>query len=193
MLNLKRSIRLTFVSMVLCIGGLFGQQGGPPADTPGTDHMIVVTPGATPNSLSFTYSGCTSECDTRPVRASSRGRRNTVSWRFTFSGERIVMAQVNFPGGTPFFQERTNRTRGAKKYYDDHSASVPGGAIGFATVQKPLKTLNWRSPEGLAEIEEGDEFKYDVVVITVNAEGQTTVYVADPIVIVRRSEDDGGA
>jgi hypothetical protein len=55
-----------------------------------------------------------------------------------------------------------------------------------------LNTLNWRTAEGLSEIEDGDEFKYDVLVIT-EKDSKTNVYVADPIVILRGPEDRGGA
>lgn len=179
--------------LMLCGAGLASGQGRgrPPAEAAGSDFVVVVTPGTTGGSLNFTYGGCTSRCDQIPVRASSPAKRNSVTWRFRFSGERVVMAQINFTAGTPFFQDRENRQNRRRKYYDDHSAGTPGASLGFAEIRKFLKTAGWRADEGLSEIEDGDEFKYDAFVIT-EKDGAMKVYVADPIVIVRGVEDEGG-
>ncbi len=163
--------------------------GNVPGNSPGTDHDVIVTPGATPGTLSFTYSGCTSDCDQRPVKASSSRRRSTLSFKFRFANERIVMAQVTFPEGTPLFQERENSTGRKQKFYDAQGGSTRGQALGFAELKRPIKSLNWRRTEGITEIEDGDSFKYDVLVIT-EAGGQTKIYAADPIIIVRGMEVD---
>ncbi|MDZ7639079.1 MAG: hypothetical protein U5J83_12665 [Bryobacterales bacterium] len=191
-----RSMRVPIVAAMLVLSGtiaLWSQgRGRAPGNDPGTDYEVIVTPGAADGTLSFTYTGCDADCDQRPVKASGRSKRNTVSWKFRFAGEQIVMAQVNFVGGTPFFQSRQNRKNGKRKHYDDLTASERGGTLGFAQIRKNLKSLAWRTDEGVNEIEDGDEFKYDVVVMTVK-DGNTKVYVADPIVIVRGSEDGDGA
>lgn len=175
--------------MLLFTGALAAQQGGQiPGNSAGTDFDIVITPGASPGSLNFTYSNCQADCDERPVKASSRSRRSTVTFKFRFANERVIHAQVGFTGGTPLFQESPRKARG-RKFYDAYNASARGQGLGFAEIRKPIKTLNWRRPEGLGEIEDGDAFKYDVMVIT-EAAGQTKVYSADPIIIVRGAEDE---
>jgi hypothetical protein len=160
-----------------------------PGNRPGTDYDVIVSPGPEPGALAFSFTGCEADCDQRPVKASSKNRRTTLSFKFRFPGENITMAQVTFPEGTPLFQERENSARRRAKFYDSHSGSARGAALGFAEIRRSIKTVNWRQPEGVSEMEDGDSFKYDVLVIT-QAGGVTKVYAADPIIIVRGVEDD---
>jgi hypothetical protein len=192
-LNGIRSWQAVLALLLFGVGTLWGQGNGKaPGDAPGSDFVVVVTPGVNAGSLNFTYGGCSTRCDQIPVRASNDKKRNSVTWKFRFSGEKVLMAQINFTAGTPFFQARENRRNNRRKHYDDHSASTPGASLGFAEIRKFMKTVGWRAAEGLGEIEDGDEFKYDAFVIT-EKDGVQKVYVADPIVIVRGVEDDGGA
>lgn len=194
MITRIKSAWLLLPGLMFLLAGLATAQpaGNAPGANAGTDHDVIVTPGATPGTLAFTFSGCTSRCDERPVLASSRRRRSVLTFKFRFANERIVLAQVTFPEGTPLFQERENARGRAAKFYDAHGGSARGQALGFAELKRPIKTLNWRRTEGVSEIEDGDSFKYDVLVIT-EAGGQTKIYAADPIIIVRGVEPDGDA
>ncbi len=160
-----------------------------PGTRAGSDNDVIVTPGEAPGTLSFSFTDCTESCDQRPVKASSKSRRATLTFKFRFPGENITLAQVTFPEGTPLFQERENNSRRRAKFYDAHSGSARGAALGFAELRRSIKSVNWRQPEGVSEIEDGDSFKYDVLVIT-SAGGETKIYAADPIIIVRGVEDD---